>query len=31
MAHKTDTATPNQIQIQKFLGGVDCPTEKPPW
>lgn len=28
MAHKTDTATPNPIQVQKFLGGVDYPTEK---
>jgi hypothetical protein len=28
MAHKTDTATPNPIQVQKSLGGVDYPTEK---
>lgn len=28
MAHKTETTTPNPIQVQKFLGGVDYPTEK---
>ena len=28
MAHKTETTTPKPIQVQKFLGGVDYPTEK---
>ena len=28
MAQKTETTIPNPIQVQKFLGGVDYPTEK---
>ncbi len=28
MAQKMDTAVPSPIHIQKFLGGVDYPTEK---
>ncbi len=28
MAHKTETQIPNPIQVQKFLGGIDYPTDK---
>ena len=28
MAHKTETTIPTPIQVQKFLGGVDYPTDK---
>lgn len=28
MAQKTEATIPNPIQVQKFLGGVDYPTEK---
>jgi hypothetical protein len=28
MAQKTETTIPTPIQVQKFLGGIDYPTDK---